>query len=416
MQPSKKIRSPKKLMVAAGIFLVPIAVLAMVIVALTNRHAKQPVPSTAGSGFNTQLPSPNLPKKERNKLEIYMQAQQDSLKAHQAETNDPFTQSRENPPAPPSTAYKAPAGRSVFSPVPANGAPDENERKVNDRLQKIYAALGQVPGNSAPQPSVHFNPLPDSSTGTPQIDRLERLMGAIQSRDTASSPQLQQVSQVLDKILAIQHPTTSPSSKADSTDLGRTSSVTDHPAPPPTDFPSPSPVPETNGFFGVSDEIDTGTSAATPMMAVVHSNQTIVSGAIVKLRLLQDIYINGQRIPANNFIYGPATVSGERVTIQLTNVTYAGKIYPISLKVYDAADGLEGLFVPGMITRDVVKENMSQGVSSMNLGTLDPSLGAQAAAAGIETARSLLSRKIRLVKATLKEGHLVILRSSTVIK
>lgn len=145
-------------------------------------------------------------------------------------------------------------------------------------------------------------------------------------------------------------------------------------------------------------------------MAVVHSTQTIVSGAIVKLRLLQDIYIRGQRIPANSFIYGPATITGERITVQLTNVAYAEKIFPIALKVYDAADGLEGIYVPGMITRDIVKENMSQGVSGLTLGTLDPSLGAQAASAGIETARNLLSRKIRLVKATLKEGHLVILR------
>ena len=105
---------------------------------------------------------------------------------------------------------------------------------------------------------------------------------------------------------------------------------------------------------------------------------------------LQPVYLGAVQIPANAFIWGPATISGERVAIQLTNVLYDGKIYPINLKVYDGADGLEGLYVPGMITRDVIKQNMAQGVGGLALGSFDQSLGAQAASAGIETAKDPL--------------------------
>src|SRR5206468_3805783 len=105
------------------------------------------------------------------------------------------------------------------------------------------------------------------------------------------------------------------------------------------------------------------------------------------------------RIPANNFIYGTCNVNNERLHVQLTSAVANNEIYPIALKVFDI-DGLEGIFVPGAITRDVAKEGISQGIGGMGIGSLDPSLGAQAAAAGIQTAKSLLSRKVKAVVVT----------------
>ncbi len=48
----------------------------------------------------------------------------------------------------------------------------------------------------------------------------------------------------------------------------------------------------------------------------------------------------------------------------------------------------------------------------MNLATLDPSIGAQAAGAGIQAAKTLLSRKVKLVKVTVKAGYKVLLKDS----
>ena len=408
MSPTSKMPPPKKMLVAAGIFLIPTIIVILVIVSLTHRTQKPSVKPTAGNAFNTALPSPNLPKGEQNKLEIYMKAQQDSIKAKQERAKDPYSQPGTNIENPAATVLPLAGGRTASSSLSPVTPPDANEQKVNERLQKIYAALGQASPSTPPSMS---NPTPwstVSSGSSPQVDRLERMIAALQSHDTTTSPQLQQVNQALDKILAIQHPSKS-SGVADTT-RPIPAIVSAQSTPASVDFPGQASSSETNGFFSANDDADSVAMSAAPLMAVVHSTQTIVSGSIIKLRLLQDMYVSGQRIPANSFIYGPATVTGERIAIQLSNVSYGEKIYPIALKVFDAADGLEGIFVPGMITRDVVKENMSQGVSGITLGTLDPSLGAQAASAGIETARNLLSRKIRLVKATLKEGHLVILR------
>ena len=85
-------------------------------------------------------------------------------------------------------------------------------------------------------------------------------------------------------------------------------------------------------------------------------------------------------------------MNSERLHVQLSSAVCNNEIYPISLKVYDL-DGLEGIFVPGAITRDVTKEGISQGIGGMGITSLDPSLGAQAAAAGIETAKSSVEQK-----------------------
>ena len=57
-----------------------------------------------------------------------------------------------------------------------------------------------------------------------------------------------------------------------------------------------------SGFFGFLDESlfqddDNG------IEAVIHENQSLVNGATVKLRLLNDVYINGSLIPKGNFVF-----------------------------------------------------------------------------------------------------------------
>ena len=61
------------------------------------------------------------------------------------------------------------------------------------------------------------------------------------------------------------------------------------------------------------------------------------------------------------------------------------------------------------ITRDVAKQSTDNALQSVALSSLDPSIGAQAASAGIETTKSLLSKKVRLVKVQVKAGYKILL-------
>ncbi len=420
MPQSSPITKKKRLLVAAGLFLVPVAIVSAILVLLIHPHQKQ-VPKTAqGSAFNTELPSPNVPKGEKNKLEIYMKAQQDSIKQNEERVKDPYSKNETAPFTPPGLPIKTGGlfqlpGTGNRTPPGLPATPEENERKVNERVQRIYSAIGNPPATETDQKNPFMQPSDPLAEQSPQVAKLEKLMQVIQRADTATSPQLAQVKQVLEQIKDLQDPTRLHHPASPVVALNHPLPVDVIPVTTPDSNAQPALFDTQNGFFGLADDPDSSTAAPTSpsILAVVHADQLIQTGSTVKLRLIQPIYVAGQKIPTNAFIYGPATIIGERVAIDLTNAIYDGHIYPIALKVYDGVDGLEGLYVPGMITRDIVKQNMSQGVGGVSIGTLDPSLGAQAAAASIETARNLLSRKIAVVKATLKADHLAILKPTS---
>jgi conjugative transposon TraM protein len=165
-------------------------------------------------------------------------------------------------------------------------------------------------------------------------------------------------------------------------------------------------------FFGLTDE-SSFSDNDNAIEAVVHENQILVNGAVVKLRLLNDLYINGSLIPKGNFVFGIASLNGERLEVEINSIRYNQSLYPVKLSVYDI-DGLHGIYIPGAITRDVAKQSVDNSLQLMELSTMDPSFKAQAATAGIGAAKSLLSKKVKQVKVMVKAGYKVLLKDKNI--
>jgi conjugative transposon TraM protein len=162
-------------------------------------------------------------------------------------------------------------------------------------------------------------------------------------------------------------------------------------------------------FYGI-DEDSNLPEEENAVEAVVHANQTLVNGAVIKLRLSTDIYISGTLIPKGNFVYGITSLNDERLEIEINSIRIGNSLFPVKLEVYDM-DGLPGIHIPGAITRDVAKQSADNSLQLMELTSVDPSLKAQAAAAGISTVKSLLSRKVKQVKVLVKAEYKVLLKS-----
>ena len=79
-------------------------------------------------------------------------------------------------------------------------------------------------------------------------------------------------------------------------------------------------------------------------------------------------------------------------------------------------DGLPGIYIPGTINRDVAKQSADNSLSLMEMSSVDPSLKAQATVAGIGAAKSLLSKKVKLVKVVVKAGYKVLLKDKNIDK
>jgi conjugative transposon TraM protein len=232
-----------------------------------------------------------------------------------------------------------------------------------------------------------------------------------------ADPEMQQLNGTLEKILDIQHPERIKEKIAKLSTENRETVFPVDAAPPRASVclldtaKKPRLLVGSNDFYGVND-IDASTPQHNAIEAVVHETQTLVSGSVVKLRLLNDIFINGQLIPKDNFIFGEASLNNERLEISVHSIRNEQNLFTVKLEVYDL-DGLPGIYIPGAITRDAVKQSAGNALqSSLSLGSLDPSLGAQAASAGIETAKNLLSKKVRLIKVQVKAGYKIFLKDS----
>ena len=110
-------------------------------------------------------------------------------------------------------------------------------------------------------------------------------------------------------------------------------------------------------------------------------------------------------------IYGLAHVNNERLEINLKTLRYKNSILPVSLSAFDL-DGLEGLLISGAMSRDASKEGVDDALQNLQIMTMDPSIGAQAASAGVQAAKGLFRKKVKQIRVELKAGYQLLLRDN----
>jgi conjugative transposon TraM protein len=267
----------------------------------------------------------------------------------------------------------------------------------------------QLPENS-PNQETKTN-YGNTSVSSSDVDRLEEMMYTM-TQPEAPDPELEQLNSMLEKILDVQHPERVQEKLKQLSEARREQLYevsTDREDDRISLMQTGHFVTSTqNGFYSLNDDQITE-QPENAILAVIHESQTVVNGSTVKLRLVNDVFINGVHIPKDNFVFGIASLSGERLHIKINSIRSGNSLFPVELSIYDM-DGLDGIYVPGAITRDVAKQSADRSMQNIGLTSLDPSWQAQAAGAGIETAKSLFSKKVKLIKVTLKAGYQVLLR------
>jgi hypothetical protein len=141
--------------------------------------------------------------------------------------------------------------------------------------------------------------------------------------------------------------------------------------------------------------------------AEVYETTTVLTGNRVKLRLLEEAWLNGVKIPVNTFLYGICEVSNERLQIEVLQIPVGEKFVPVEVTVCDL-DGLPGLYVPDNASRKVAKEVGSSANTSSMFGVSNNPLTYMGMQAADRTAQSLL-KMIRIKKVTIKKNTLVYL-------
>jgi conjugative transposon TraM protein len=350
------------------------------------------------SGLNMQLPNAYLKDDAKeNKLSFYEESEKDSARLREMIKTDPFYRIEV---AKDTAIMSFNNGKNYFQP---GDYTDPNEEKVYRKLAELNQQLNSNAKKSPVKDKVN-EPLHRED-----VDRLEDLMQDMRG-NKENDPELEQLNGMMEKILDIQHPERVKNLPVKhAVDFQKLFTVNKDPLNASISLLSKNvEVVSTIGFYSLdNDEIFEKQNA---IEAVVHENQTLVSGAVIKLRLLNDIEVDRVIIPRDNFVYGTCTLSGERLYIEINSIRSGSSLYTVKMEVYDM-DGLPGIYIPGAITRDAIKNSTDNSLQMVNMTSVDTSIAAQATSAVVNAAKSLLSKKINLVSVNVKSGYRILIKN-----
>jgi conjugative transposon TraM protein len=355
----------------------------------------------AAEGLNTKLPDAKL-KDDRgwNKLSYYEKAADEAGKRKDQALSESYLNAN-------IVGEKLPDTASLkLSPYTGQRKVEYSEAIVNRRL----ADLNKVLQTPAPVNERYAEPMKQrGSENNPDVKQLESMMRKLQEPVQETDPELEQLNGMLEKLIDVQHPErvkekmkpvvvdnkvqVLPVAAVDEEcEVSLLSAAVD----------------SLSATFYSSATVDSSAEFTTNIPAVIAETVTLSSGATVKLELSADAAINGILLPAGTFVYGTVSLEADRLKVLVKSIRSGNTLFPVSLNVYDF-DGIEGIYVPGTDMRDVAKQSADNSLRTMGVGALDPSVGAQAAMAGIETAKNMLSKKVKKVQVTITAGYRVLL-------
>lgn len=332
-------------------------------------------PGNKKRGLNTVLPAAQVQKESANdKMAFYLAADADSLKRIEQIRMDPYLRD---------TSETLKSHSSAGYPMQYFADPASTE-KDNKRIAEKIAEIQD------------------------RIDAGEKLTQQnmpVSPSITPPDPEMEAINQTLDKLMAIQEPrklappnlnsrvvfAVGAGKRIDSSYFGRRNAN------------------KVKDLF--YEESKQAGSLPNSIIAVMPVAQRIQNGSVVKLELRSAVLVNGILLPIGTHVFGVASLAGERLMVHIPSIRYQQHLVPVSLTVYDM-DGLEGIYVPGSITRDVLKATADNAVQATGTAGFDLSLSTRVAAAGIGAAKSLLSRKVKQVQVTMPAGYQVLLHDN----
>lgn len=301
-------------------------------------------------GINTELPNAAVKEEEPiSKIGYYQRAERDSAKGGRMSQQQ--------------------AGESlVFSGVQE----DPQTKEINSRLEMLTKEISKPVEEYKPTPAV-VKSAPAGMTN--DVDRLEALMKTMQGDKAGQDPEMTQLIAMMDKLIAVQNP-----------ELAKQL----------YQKVAPAVVPD---------------SLFKAIPAVIAGNQKARQGSVVELRLLDTVLLSGVRIPKGHSLFGLAAFSNQRLHLEIKNIRLGNQVIPVNLTVYDRRDAMQGINAPEALLTEAIGSGATDAMGSVGISGFD--LTTQIAGAGIDAARSLLTKKIRRVKQSLKAGYPLLLRDNT---
>src|SRR5690242_20570539 len=321
--------------------------------------------SISPTGLNLELPEAQ-PKKERNdsKLSFYEEAARDSAAMRESMKKDPYFQSI------------AEEGNDVLG---SDSSFDEGDRTFKDEdvnEEKVYAKIRELNRHLKDRGSMQTAPVVVAPESQPENEAgiLNQLKQ--DNSKVGKDSEMIALNGLMDKIIAIQHPDQFQAKfvkeesgneknifKVTGYELGADQSY----------FGSMDQCKGHTAFYGLADILNDRKGNLIP--AEVEQDQKVYSGSILKMRLIQDLFVGNEKVPKGSFIYGSVSIGRDRLKVDISSIRFGHSIFPVHISVYDF-DGMPGINIPNGVKRSSIKQTSQTGLEGLDLGSLDPSLKA----------------------------------------
>ncbi|MGN6601788.1 MAG: conjugative transposon protein TraM [Ginsengibacter sp.] len=352
--------------------------------------------SISPTGLNLELPEAQ-PRKERNdsKLSFYEEAARDSAAMRESMKKDPYFQSI------------AEDGNDVFETDTSFDEEDGTFKDEDVNEEKVYAKIRELNRHLKDRGSMQTAPV--VLTPESQVENEARTMEQLnQDNKDGKDSEIIALNGLMDKIIAIQHPDQfqGKEEKGDSENEKNIFKVTSYElGGDQSYFGSINQCKGHTTFYGLVDTLNDRKGNLIP--AEVDQDQELYSGTILKMRLLQDLFVGNEKVPKGSFIYGGVSIGRDRLKVDISSIRLGHSIFPVHISVYDF-DGMPGINIPGGDKRSSIKEASQTGLQGLDLASLDPSIKAQATTAGIHAVKSLINEN-RKQKVFVKDGYRIFL-------
>ncbi|UII20799.1 conjugative transposon protein TraM [Fulvivirga ligni] len=357
---------------------------------------KNPNRSLFAGGLNLNLPEALVSDGDLwDKLNIYQISDRDSVKLQQKRKNDPYY------------PIVALSGDTITDQLineittrKADSVLQQQQQRLGKSLEVLEERTTFIPHSVA---RIELNEELNLEPEDPEIEKLELLMRQLQVQEE-QDPEMQQIANLLDKVLDVQHPERVEhrmEKLRNEEDLGALPVVS-------AEFTKRSNQNRYNRFYGFSDENREETSFQPNLSAYIKEEQRLINGATVKLYLSHSMKVGEYLLNAGTPVFGECQLRGERLLIEIKGIYHKQNILPVALSVYDL-DGIEGIYVPDAIGRQVVQRSSQDILNDIPEFGINQNTVAQMTTAGITTAQHMLGKKVKQTAVTLAQGYQVIL-------
>jgi hypothetical protein len=252
---------------------------------------------------------------------------------------------------------------------------DEKTAEINAKLAALNKEINSPPADIGGNKSAAYSPAPKQNDGgiKTDVDRLEMLMKSMKA-EKGNDPEMDQMNSMLEKLLDIQNP-----ARAQQKVVGK--------------------------IYG-----DLAEREFLAVPAEIADGGKVVQGSTIRLRLLDSVVLKNVVIPKGHFVFGLCRLVNQRLLLDIKNIRLGNAIVPVEMTLY-GLDGMPGLAAPDAVFGDVASAGSVDAVGGVSVYGMEGIAG-QVAGAGIDAAKSLFSRKVRVVRVKLRSGEKVLLRNN----